>query len=396
MASQSEYIQLAFAAGKDFPMRGWLIGLFWGALIARCGGAPKVLPESPGVRVLTSQFSGLFFTAADLQYTSSSLYWMDFQQGTVKETLSGESGDPWVLPTPTGVLMVNRTAQSHNAFFVERKGGTVTPQKAIYPQNVQSAVYLENQDLLLSDGVSATWKQLHGKTLELRHTHLIPLALGGGAVGQASDLLRVRIKGVSHVMGLVHGIDNGWQPNGAQTLVIFEEGPASQLVKKQVISLPMTSPHFLRPDETGVWILGLCTKWMLPRNCKAGAGRYDFHTATWGSEAVVPDGVMSEGEIVGGEDPREAFAFVSAIPEGKRLIRLRIETEGRVEPMEEIHRSTSSIGSDLLLLDSTSHTLYVGDWANNQGQLLLWNTTSHRMVGRVKVEKRPYNGALVR
>ncbi len=368
----------------------WLVG---------CQGPISSQEESTppaGFHLPTSRFSSLFFTATDIRYTSSALYRMDFRTGHVEKTLGGESGDPWLLWSLDRLLVANRSHLSNNAFFLDRTTRQPLSQQATPKLNIQSGVTLSNGDLLVNDGNSATLVQLHTKTLEVVARYTAPARL----VDQAelgSDLLRVQINGTFYILALTHGLDTSYHANHAQSLSIWEEDQQARLTWRNSLPLTMSSPRFLHPAAKGVGILGLCSPSLTNNGCKAGRSWFSFaDQALSATQSFSPQFWQSYGTAIAGSTPHEAFAMVtsSTQPSIRRLVRFFWEPDSFSTMAEEFSMPLSTQGSPLLLLDTTSHTLFVGNATQNGGTLTLLHSQTQKVLHRMELERIPYNGAL--
>lgn len=356
----------------------------------------KETTHPQGFRIPTSRFSKLFFTATDMRYTSSALYWMDFRTGHVEQALGGESGDPWLLWSLDRLLVANRSPLNNNAFFLDRTTKQPLSQQATPKLNIQSGVTLCNGDLLVNDGNSAMLVQLHSKTLEVVARYTAPARL----IDQAelgSDVLRVQIEGIFYILALTHGLENGYRANNAQTLSIWEEDPFARLTWRNSLPLSMSSPRFLHPTAKGVGIIGLCSSLLAKNGCQAGRSWFSFADQALSATQRFPSQFWhSYGAIIGGATPYEAFALVTAAaqPNTRRLVHLSWEPGSALTTVGEISVPLSTQGSPLLLLDTTSQTLFVGNASENGGTLTLLHSQTKKVLHRMELERIPYNGAL--
>ncbi|NRA45816.1 MAG: hypothetical protein HRU09_12735 [Oligoflexales bacterium] len=388
------------------------------ACIAACGGLNKKSKEEfKAPELLGSQVNrGLAFTGVDLYYSSSDLYFYDYEQGLVSGLLYGQSGDSALWSLSDQLVLFNRTSTHHNFVRFEKDAS-----ENFYPSQETSGgfekgdpgdvIVLDNGNWLLSFFGKGKVAEINPDTGEeiqkIVFDPTVPL--------RPSAMFKRRIEGTSYIFIANLGIEidpSSYKTiaNGKQGIFIVREDKDGLTVLNdgKLVSKPLASnPGFYHTTEENPIVAGLCYKGS--QGCTQAIETLNVRSAIEGTSTtpVLSSGrtldielLSMNGSLCDGLDADSLYANVvfnqdqGKFKKAKKyIVSIRSQEEINLDLVHHYAHPDSS-GAYLLSVDKSINALFFGDFGND-GQASL-NILRNGELKIIPMKRIPYQGALSR
>ncbi|MFK7822619.1 MAG: hypothetical protein AB8G05_00565 [Oligoflexales bacterium] len=384
--------------------------------LASCGRPSKKSKEQFLAPVFESKVNrGLAFTGVDLYYSSSDLFYYDYQQGLIFGLLYGQSGDSALWSLNQNLVLFNRTPTHHNyVLFEKAKPGSYFLKQETRgefekgdPNHVLS---LNNGHWLVSYFGKGKVTKINPETGKEEQK----LKFLAGTPFHPASMFKRAIDGITYIFIAAIGIEVDpanykTVANGKQGIFLVREDEQGLTVLNQgkPIALPKASnPGFYHTDEIFPMVAGLC--YVGTKGCRQSIEYLDIPKAVTlaSSEQILTnsrnldeDLFTMNGSLCDGSDADSLFANVvfnkdyeSFKKGGKYLVNIENKEKIGIELVHHYAHPDSS-GSYLLLADKNIRTLYFGDISGDRQASL--NIIHHGIKEIIPMQRIPYHGALV-
>lgn len=294
-------------------------------LLFSCGPLPrpKLFEGSIGRLPVSSEASGLVLTVADKSYTSSDVYFYDFNSGAIRGIASGESGDVYPRWIARRLWMFNRSSGRVSFSYMSPKIGATSRSME---RRTPSGMAGDPSDVhLLPDGQFALGLGSAHKLIisDLTSSAVTGSDLGPVDTGDSSVPFRpgVLTSAGSQLLVLHQQLSETWKAIGAGRLYIARassEGGWSwvdqnpTLPSTQGVVLNISNPvSVLRCEGLVCLFAGACYENM-GNGCVGGVDEFDISSKTVRRVLEVPSAYFAAGAMMRGVSSQSVTACLKA------------------------------------------------------------------------------------
>ncbi len=398
-----------------------LLGLFAAAqiLLLGCGDSDSSSNPNPvadsscsAVNFSQSNYKGLLLASVAPDYSSSDIFFLDFQSTCLRLLLSGQSGDPLLKTLGGQPYLFNRTESNYNFVGLqpnEQAGltsfqlGTQLASPLAGYGDPSAVLALTNGELLMTGRSEQAIRQVRPVTGEAVASLQNVIWDLGGQPFYPNDLLVQEVAG-GYRAHVLHGF---YEPNGSQQSFViehFQDGlQALDLNAEQEavqgIALAHSIPsQYLYKDRERPLVVSVCT-YFADDDCRQGVERLDLNALRVESSSFNLDlvgertysGVLEASTDGVGED----FFIRSSLADGSARQVVRVSDPFGTPNIRTIHRyDAASTGEPSIFFDPSSALLFVGEsFADGRGRLFIYR--DDKLMATLDLEGMPYSGTLV-
>ena len=360
-----------------------------------------------------SQHQGLLFASVATDYSSSEIYFLDFQSGCLRLLLSGQSGDPLVRNLQGSTYLFNRSESDYNYQSLQLKGQAGLTEFQLGPQiaspvagygDPAAVSALASGDLLMIGRSEQVLRQINPATgTMVDQLKGQPWATDGQPFFP-NDLLVQQAEG-GYRAHILHGFYN---PNGSQQSFVvdrFADGFQTLDLDSgadgiQGIRLSNSIPsQYLYKDRTHPLVVSVCT-YYASDDCRQGVERLNLDTLMLASQVDFNLSLAGERTYSGAVEAsvdgvgEDFFIRTSRADLSERQV-VRVSDPFGTPNIKVIHTyAADNTGEASMFFDPSTELLFVGEsYADGRGFLhIYWD---ENRLATLELEGIPYSGALV-